>query len=70
MEMIEIYSPALENNLVGDSATKSLIVHLPPGYESGDQRYPVVYLTHAIGTGPMLQAGIGSVLNDSTLAVT
>ena len=43
----KIHSPALEGNLLGDSADRSIIVYLPPGYdENPDVCYPVIYLLH------------------------
>ncbi len=43
----KVHSPAIEGNLLGDSADRSVIVYLPPSYEtSPEQRYPVVYLLH------------------------
>jgi hypothetical protein len=43
----KIHSPALEGNLLGDSADRDLIVYLPPSYDtSPEQRYPTVYLLH------------------------
>ncbi len=43
------YSPALEGNPIGASAERALRVYLPPGYESGADRYPVIYLLHGYG---------------------
>jgi len=41
--------PSLEGNLLGDPATRNLIVYLPPGYDSSNESYPVVYLLHTGG---------------------
>lgn len=41
-----IHSPALEGNLIGDSATRPYAVYLPPGYEVSAKRYPVLYVLH------------------------
>ena len=42
-----VYSPGLENNLLGDSPDRKVSIYLPPGYESSpDNRYPVVYFLH------------------------
>ncbi len=42
-----VHSPALEDNLFGDSPDREILIYLPPGYdEDTDQRYPVVYLLH------------------------
>lgn len=40
-----IYSENLENDF-GESPTRAVSVYLPPGYEEGSQRYPVVYYLH------------------------
>ncbi|MBM3241436.1 DUF4440 domain-containing protein [Candidatus Poribacteria bacterium] len=41
-----IYSPSLEGNLLGDPATRNMLIYLPPSYNTSDKRYPVVYLLH------------------------
>jgi len=42
-----ITSPSLAGNLLGDPATKEMLVYLPPSYQnSPNQAYPVVYLLH------------------------
>lgn len=44
---IVVHSPALEGNLLGDSADRNVTIYLPPGYdENAGQRYPVLYLLH------------------------
>ena len=45
----EITSPALEGNLIGDSATRRFAVYLPPSYETSDKRYPVFYYLSGYG---------------------
>lgn len=40
-------SKALEQNRTGLDLHRSVSVYLPPGYENGDQRYPVVYYFHS-----------------------
>lgn len=48
-------SPILKNNPAGDKHVRDLIVYLPPGYENGDAKFPVVYcLTGFTGRGKML----------------
>jgi S-formylglutathione hydrolase len=43
----KVQGPALEGNLLEDSADRDVIVYLPPSYESSpEKRYPVVYLLH------------------------
>ncbi len=53
-------SAALLGNLPGDPHVRDLHLYLPPGYESGTERYPVIWcLTGFTGRGRML-------LNDGT----
>jgi len=42
----KIISPALADNLIGDPATKSYAIYLPPSYETSDKLYPVLYVLH------------------------
>ena len=42
----KITSKALAGNLLGDLATRTYYVMLPPGYATSDKRYPVVYVLH------------------------
>ncbi len=42
----QITSEHLAHNLFGDSATRDLVVHLPPGYDQSEKRYPTLYLLH------------------------
>ena len=42
----EIFSPSLDGNLLGDSATRPMKIYLPPSYNSGNSRYPVIYYLH------------------------
>ena len=68
----EISSPALAGNLLGDPATRSLWVWLPPGYDSSpQQRYPVIYLLHgftgdhtSLKTHPLIDVRVGEVAAD------
>ncbi|MEM7347954.1 MAG: alpha/beta hydrolase-fold protein [Chloroflexota bacterium] len=54
-----IDSQVLQDNPLGDPATRQIPVYLPPGYEDSTQSYPVVYLlTGFTGRGAFL-------LNDS-----
>lgn len=43
-----IDSKALADNRVGLNLHRSLKVYLPPGYASGRQRYPVIYMLHGL----------------------
>jgi hypothetical protein len=45
-----IDGPQLAGNLLGDPSERDLFVYLPPGYEESDERYPVAYLLHALGS--------------------
>ncbi len=45
-----VHSRALEGNRTGDSPDRSVLVYLPPGYDSAtERRYPVLYLLHGNG---------------------
>jgi enterochelin esterase-like enzyme len=47
VERIQVHAKALEANLLGDSADRSVSIYLPPSYEKQNkQRFPVVYLLH------------------------
>jgi enterochelin esterase-like enzyme len=46
LEKIRIHGASLEGNLQGNDATRDAWVYLPPGYEKGRTRYPVVYFLH------------------------
>jgi S-formylglutathione hydrolase FrmB len=40
-------SPSLEGNVLGDPATRNVLVYLPPSYDtSPDRRYPTIYMLH------------------------
>lgn len=45
----QITSPSLEGNLLGDPAMRNMVIYLPPGYETSDKGYPVVYLMPGLG---------------------
>src|SRR5688500_17402432 len=47
-----VHSPALEGNLLGDTADQPVAIYLPPGYADTSRRYPVLYLLHGIGGSP------------------
>jgi S-formylglutathione hydrolase len=49
IEENRITSKALENNLLGDPATREFEVYLPPDYDTGGKRYPVVFVLHGMG---------------------
>ena len=50
LEWGEITSPALEGNLLGDTATRPVAVYLPPSYETSEKRYPVIFGIHGTGS--------------------
>lgn len=46
---VEIQSEAIAKNVIGDKAVRKIYVYLPPGYESSDKAYPVIYFLHGYG---------------------
>ena len=42
----KILSNSLKKNKGGEDPYRSVTVYLPPGYEQGHQRYPVIYYLH------------------------
>jgi S-formylglutathione hydrolase FrmB len=42
-------SEALAKSLIGDPTSQDYYVYLPPGYNTNDNRYPVVYVLHGYG---------------------
>jgi S-formylglutathione hydrolase FrmB len=47
---LRITSAALAGNMLGDSATRDVVVYTPPDYEtSGSKRYRTLYLLHGFG---------------------
>ncbi len=46
IERHQLTSAALAANLIGNPDTRDYYVYLPPGYNAGDTRYPVVYALH------------------------
>ena len=51
-------SEVLEGNALGDPVERNLWVYLPPGYEEGDDRYPVLWcLVGFTGAGEMAVTG-------------
>ena len=50
VQQITVHGKSLEGNLNGDSADRTVMVYLPPGYQADtSRRYPVVYLMHGYG---------------------
>jgi S-formylglutathione hydrolase FrmB len=49
---VQIHSPALEGNLLGDPADRSVNIYLPKSYYScPEKRFPVIYFLHGMPTG-------------------
>jgi enterochelin esterase-like enzyme len=46
LESIRVESASLAGNLQGNDPVRDVHVYLPPGYASGNKRYPVVYFLH------------------------
>jgi enterochelin esterase-like enzyme len=68
----KITSPSLEGNLLGDPATRSMWVWLPPSYDTlPERRYPAIYMLHGF-TGdhtafkyhPLVNVDIGEVASN------
>lgn len=41
-----VHSQSLEHNHLNESPDREISIYLPPGYEAGTRRYPVLYLLH------------------------
>ncbi len=52
-----LYSAALENQ-GGENPTRRVTVYLPPGYESNEDRYPVIYYLHGFTWSDSLQIAV------------
>ncbi len=46
VQLLSVYSPAIDDNLNGEKAERLITVYLPPDYHSSDRSYPVVYFLH------------------------
>ena len=44
----KILSKSIEGNPGGEDPSRSVTIYLPPGYEAGNQRYPVIYFLHGL----------------------
>jgi len=42
----KMFSTSLEGNLLNDPSTREMNIYLPPSYDEGDTRYPVIYYLH------------------------
>jgi S-formylglutathione hydrolase FrmB len=45
----QFIAPSLQNTKAGEEPLRQLTVYLPPDYEKGSQRYPVIYVLHGYG---------------------
>lgn len=49
---VQVFSPSLDDNLLGDPAMRNVNIYLPEGYnESSQKRYPVIYFLHGMPAG-------------------
>jgi len=68
----QITSLALEGNVLGDPATRPLLVYLPPSYDKEpERRYPTIYFLHGFGgieTDFASGGGIGSLATEMMAA--
>ena len=46
VEVRQFHSAALENNPLGSTADRPVVLYLPPGYATSAERYPTVYFLH------------------------
>jgi enterochelin esterase-like enzyme len=51
VERIKVHGKTLEGNLEGNAVDRDVLVFLPPGYQKGKRRYPVVYALHGYSIG-------------------
>ncbi|MDH3592324.1 MAG: esterase family protein [Planctomycetota bacterium] len=58
VQLVRHRSQALAGNACGDPVERDLYVYTPPGYDAGEDRYPVLWcLTGFTGTGAMALSG-------------
>ena len=50
---VKIESAALAGNLIGEKTERTIIVYLPPSYDTSEKRYPVVYFLPGFGDRSM-----------------
>ncbi len=53
IQVAEVLCKSLQHNALGDTATRSLPVYIPPDYQQADRRFPVCYFLHGF-TGSAL----------------
>ncbi|MCA9581346.1 MAG: alpha/beta hydrolase [Myxococcales bacterium] len=56
LHTLPVESAALRGNRLGDPDRRDVLVYTPPGYEESTQRFPVVMLLSAFGSGPWAMA--------------
>jgi hypothetical protein len=55
----QITSPSLEGNLLGDPATRDVLIYLPPSYHtSPERRYPTIYVLHGYTGDHRMYVGV------------
>jgi S-formylglutathione hydrolase len=75
---LTIPAPSLQTNLLGLAAARSILVYLPPSYQSSGQRYPVIYFLPGYGDpislyqkgtfqGFYLQASLDALIQDNKI---
>jgi len=52
VEKVKIFSTAIQNNMISESAFQKLVIYLPPSYYTTSKRYPVVFYLHGFGNSP------------------
>ena len=50
---VTIESVALAKNLIGEKTERTILVYLPPAYDTSTKRYPVVYFLPGFGDRSM-----------------
>jgi S-formylglutathione hydrolase len=50
---VQIESAALAKNLIGEKPSRTILVYLPPAYDTSTKRYPVVYFLPGFGDRSM-----------------
>ena len=68
IQMGNISSQALQGNLIGDPTERRYTVYLPPGYQTGDSRYPVLYMLHPFGGNLFSEVGLWRPVLDRLIA--
>jgi S-formylglutathione hydrolase len=53
LNVVKIESVALAKNLIGEKTERTILVYLPPDYETSTKRYPVVYFLPGFGDRSM-----------------